>query len=256
MLQALLNPQEPEQVQAAAVRAIGRIKGDPIGRLILANWRVFTGSARGAAADAMYLEPSRVKMLLTALQNGDVQPWTLAFRHKRRLIMNPDPAIRETARPLLEQSAGERQKIAKRYEAAFDKKPDARRGREVFKSICSKCHRLGGLGVQVGPDLATVQNQPKQVLLEDILIPSKNIAQGYEAYVVETVSGATLDGVIGAQTPTSIALRHEDGKEDVIQRKDIKQMNVTNLSAMPGDLEKQIDIQQMADLLEYVKTTH
>ena len=170
--------------------------------------------------------------------------------------MNPDPAIRETARPLIEQSAGERQKIAKRYEAAFDKKPDPRRGREVFKSICSKCHRLGGLGVQVGPDLATVQNQPKQVLLEDILIPSKNIAQGYEAYVVETVSGATLDGVIGAQTPTSIALRHEDGKEDVIQRKDIKQMYVTNLSAMPGDLEKQIDIQQMADLLEYVKTTH
>ena len=108
--------------------------------------------------------------------------------------------------------------------------------------------------MQVGPDLATVQNQPKQVLLEDILIPSKNIAQGYEAYVVETVSGATLDGVIGAQTPTSIALRHEDGKEDVIQRKDIKQMYVTNLSAMPGDLEKQIDIQQMADLLEYVKT--
>jgi putative heme-binding domain-containing protein len=195
-------------------------------------------------------------MLLTALQNGDVQPWTLAFRHKRRLIMNPDPAIREIARPLLEQSAGERQKVVKRYEAAFDKKGDPQRGREVFKSICSKCHRLGGLGAQVGPDLATVQNQPKQVLLEDILIPSKTIAQGYEAYVVETVSGSTLDGVIGAQTPTSIALRHEDGKEDVIQRKDIKQMYVTNLSAMPGDLEKQIDIQQMADLLEYVKTTH
>ena len=44
--------------------------------------------------------------------------------------------------------------------------------------------------------------------------------------------------------------------KDVIQRKDIKQMYVTNLSAMPGDLEKQIDVQQMADLLEYMKTTH
>jgi putative heme-binding domain-containing protein len=87
-------------------------------------------------------------------------------------------------------------------------------------------------------------------------MPSKAIAQGYEAYVVETVSGSTIDGVIGAQTPTSVALRHEDGKEDVIQRKDIKQMYVTNLSAMPGDLEKQIDIQQMADVLEYVKITH
>jgi putative membrane-bound dehydrogenase-like protein len=255
-LKALINPKEPEQVQAAAVRAIGKIQGDDIGRLILANWRAFTGSARTAAADAMYLEPSRVKLLLAALQSGDVQPWTLAFRHKRRLIMHTDPAIREVARPLLEQSAGEREKVVKRYEAALDKKADAARGKVVFKSICAKCHRLGGVGAQVGPDLATVQNRPKQMLLEDILMPSKAIAQGYEAYVVETVSGSTIDGVIGAQTPTSVALRHEDGKEDVIQRKDIKQMFVTNLSAMPGDLEKQIDIQQMADVLEYVKTTH
>jgi putative membrane-bound dehydrogenase-like protein len=256
MLQALVNPKEPEQVQAAAVRAIGRIKGDEIGQLILANWRAFTGSARVAAADAMYLEPSRVKMLLAALQRGEVQPWTLGFRHKRRLIMHADAAIREAARPLLEPSAGEREKVLKRYEAALDKPGDAARGKEVFKTICAKCHRLGGMGAQVGPDLATVQNQPKQALLTDILMPSKTIAQGYEAYVVETNSGSTVDGVIGAQTPASIALRHEDGKEDVIQRKDIKRMYVTNLSAMPGDLEKQVDIQHMADLLEYLKATH
>jgi putative heme-binding domain-containing protein len=256
MFQSLIKANEPEQVQAAAVRAIGRIKGDDIGRLILARWRVLTGSARSAAADAMYLEPSRVKLLLAALQSGDVQPWTLAFRHKRRLLMHTDPAIREPARLLLEQSAGEREKVVKRYEAALDKKADATRGQAVFKSICAKCHRLGGIGAQVGPDLATVQNRPKQMLLEDILIPSKSIAQGYEAYVIETFSGSTIDGVMGAQTPTSVALRHEDGKEDIIQRKDIKQMYVTNLSAMPGDLEKQIDIQQMADVLEYIKTIH
>ena len=41
-----------------------------------------------------------------------------------------------------------------------------------------------------------------------------------------------------------------------LQRKDIKDMYVTNVSAMPGDIEKQIDIQQMADLLEFLKTTH
>ena len=100
-----------------------------------------------------------------------------------------------------------------------------------------------------------MQNQPKTALLEDILIPNKTISQGYEAYVVETTSG-TLDGVLHAQTPTTITLRHEDGKEDIIQRRDIKQMYVTNVSAMPGDMEKQIDVQQMADLLEFLKTAH
>jgi putative heme-binding domain-containing protein len=203
----------------------------------------------------MYLEPSRVWLLVAALKNGDVQPWTLNFSQRRRLIMNNDPAIRAAARPMLEPSLSDREKVVKRYEAAFDRTADAARGREVFKSICVKCHRFAGLGVQVGPDLATVQNQPKQALLEDILMPNKTIAQGYEAYVVET-TGGTLDGVLGAQTTTTIVLRHEDGKEDIIQRKDIKQMYVTNVSAMPGDLEKQIDIQQMADLLEFLKTAH
>ncbi|HKW97303.1 MAG TPA: PVC-type heme-binding CxxCH protein [Bryobacteraceae bacterium] len=255
LLKKLVNPHEPDVVEVAAVHAYGRIKGDDIGRFLLAQWRALTPAGRTEAADAMYLEPSRVRLLVAAIKSGDVQPWTLAFRHRRRLIMNNDPSIRDEARPLLEQSASERQKVVKQYEAALDRRPDAMRGREVFKSICVKCHRFAGLGVQVGPDLATVQNQPKQALLEDILMPNKTISQGYESYVVET-TGGIFDGVLGAQTPTTIALRHEDGKEDIIQRNDIKQMYVTNVSAMPGDLEKQIDVQQMADLLEFLKTAH
>ena len=61
-------------------------------------------------------------------------------------------------------------------------------------------------------------------------------------------------GLISPQTPTTISLRHEEGKEDVILRKDIKEMYITQLSAMPSDLDKQIDVQQMADLLAYLKT--
>jgi putative heme-binding domain-containing protein len=256
LFKQLIDPQEPDQVQAAAVRAYGKCKGDDIGKYLLSKWRALTPAGRTAAADALELvEPGRVHLLVAALKSGDVQPWTLNFSQRRRLIMNTDPSIRAEARPMLEPSSSDREKVVKRYEAAFDRTADAARGREVFKSICVKCHRFAGLGVQVGPDLATVQNQPKQALLEDILMPNKTIAQGYEAYVVET-TGGTLDGVLGAQTTTTIALRHEDGKEDIIQRKDIKQMYVTNVSAMPGDLEKQVDIQQMADLLEFLKTAH
>ncbi len=255
LLRKLIDPAEPDQVQAAAVRAFGKIKGDDTGKFLLAKWRALTPAARTEAASAMYLEPSRVWLLVNALKSGDVQPWTLSFTHRRRLIMNVDPAVRDAARPLLDESASERQKVVKEYEAALDLPADPARGREVYKSICIKCHRFAGMGSQVGPDLVTVQNRPKKSLLEDILMPNKTIAQGYEAYVVET-TGGILDGVLGAQTPTTISLRHEDGKEDIIQRKDIRQMYVTNVSAMPGDLEKQISKQQMADLLEFLKTTH
>ena len=60
------------------------------------------------------------------------------------------------------------------------------------------------------------------------------------------------EGVIGSQTPTSLTLRQEEGKEIVIPRTDVKRMYAANLSAMPADLERQITVQQMADLLTFI----
>lgn len=252
-LEHLVTTTEPEPVQIAAIRALGRIPGEETAHFLLKNWRGVTASVRMEAADALYQDPKRVPIILEALKSGSIQPWTLAFRHRRQLVMHRDPAIREAARALLESTQSERAKVIARYQPALEKPADAGRGKAVFKSVCSKCHKLDGVGSEVGPDLATVRHQPKQALLTAILDPNQSISQGFEAYVVETVSGSTLDGVAGPQTATSITLKHEEGKQDVIQRKDIKSMYATNLSAMPADLEKQIDPQQMADLLAYLK---
>jgi putative heme-binding domain-containing protein len=252
----LISPQEPDPVGVAATRALGSLPGPEIGKFLLANWRTMSTAIRSEACDAMLDDTTRLPMLVSALKDGTVQPWTMNFRQKRRLIMHSDPAIRAEARSVLEQGPGQRQSVLTRYEAALHTNGNAGRGKLVFESACAKCHRFHGSGAPVGPDLATIQNQPKKTLLASILMPNESIAQGYETYVVETASGGRLDGVIGSQTPTTIVLLHEDGKEDVIQRRDIKGMYVTNLSAMPEDLEKQISIEQMSDLLEYLKTTH
>lgn len=253
LFQSLIDSQQPEIVQIAAARALGRVKGEAIGAFLVARWRSMTGPVRSAAADSIFADPTRVPLLVKALQAGDVQPWTLAFRHKRQLIMNRDPKIRDTARPLVEESEGERQAVVRRYESALHAGPNSSRGAEVFNRVCAKCHMYSGIGKKMGPDLATLRHQPKEVLLRDILVPSKAISQGYESYVIELASGGTLEGVIGAQTPTTITVRQEEGKEDVIRRSDIRQMYAAQLSAMPADLEKQVDVQQMADLLEFLK---
>ncbi len=255
LFRGLLVPHEPEAVQMAAARALGRIPGAATGEFLIRNWRNMTTAVRLEAADAIYRDPARLPLVLAALRGGDIQAWTLAFRHKRNLIMHKDPAVREAARPLLEPAAGDRAQVIAKYQQALDLKSDAARGKQVFEQICKKCHQLDGVGAEVGPDLATMRSQPKQALLTDILNPSQSISQGFEAFVVETTGGATLDGVMGPQTPATITLRHEEGKQDVIPRKEIRELRVTNLSAMPGDLEKQIDVQQMADLLEYLKTS-
>jgi putative heme-binding domain-containing protein len=178
----------------------------------------------------------------------------LGSRYRSRLIMHKDPALRERARKLLTEPEQDRKPVVDRYQAALDREGDAARGKVVFERVCSKCHRLAGEGKEVGPDLATVQGRPASLLLADILIPNKAISQTYESYVIETVDGRVLDGVIGPQSPTFVTLRRENGEEDVVQRKDIKSMRATSLSAMPGDLEKQVSETEMVDLIRYIKT--
>ncbi len=249
LFERLLDPREPDDVQAAAVQALGRIPGDEVGTFLLGRWRALSAPVRSHAAEALLAEPGRTRLLVAAMQKGEVQTWALDFGQKRDLIMNDDPEIRALARPLLEQPPEEREKVLKRYEAALDREGDPRRGREVFDRACAKCHRLDGKGSEVGPDLGSVRNRAPALLLGDILMPSRAIAQNYESYVVETASGDVLEGVMASQTPTAIALRREAAEERVVPRSDIKKIYASNLSAMPADLEQQVDVQQMADLL-------
>ncbi len=256
LFKKLIDPKQPEAVQAAAVRALGRIRGAEIGTFLIQHWRALTPAVRTEAADAMFTDPDRPKLLLAAIKSETVQPWTLQFRHKRNLLMSRDVAFREEARVLLEEKAGEREQVLKRYEAALQMNGDPQKGQQVFERVCSKCHKLNGAGHEVGPDLATVRNRPPQLILPDIIMPNKSIAQGYESYVIETRSNGIIDGVLGPQSPTTLTIRHEEGKEDIVRRDDIRDMHVTNLSAMPADLEKQVSVQDMADLLKYIKAAH
>jgi putative membrane-bound dehydrogenase-like protein len=249
LFERLLDPREADDVQAAAVQALGRIPGNEIGTFLLARWRTLSAPVRGEAAAALLSEPGRTRLLVAALQKGDVQTWTLDFGQKRDLIMNDDPEIRALARPLLEQPPEEREKVLKRYEAALDRDGDPRRGREVFDRVCAKCHRLEGQGAQVGPDLGSIRNRAPSLLLADILLPSRAIAQNFESYVVETASGDVLEGIVASQTPNALVLRREGAQERVVPRSEIRKMYASNLSAMPADLEQQVDVAQMADVL-------
>jgi putative membrane-bound dehydrogenase-like protein len=250
----LIDPQQPEPVQVAAVGALGRVTRVTIGTYLIERWKSMTPTVRMEAADAMFRDRERQRLLLEAIRAGTIPPWTLAFRHRRQLLMNRDASLRETARSLLEDSAGERNAVLTRYQAALASNGDPDKGRQVYERVCASCHTLNGLGREVGPDLGTIRNRPAQAILSDIIVPSQSIAQNYESYVVETRSRGIIEGVLGAQTPTTITIRHEGREDEVIRRADITDMRITDLSMMPADLDSQITVEQMADLLTFLRS--
>src|SRR5262249_51970272 len=130
---------------------------------------------------------------------------------------------------------------------------DAGRGAQLFASKCATCHRLGDKGHEVGPNLASGDNQSAEALLINILDPNREGKPGYQNYLVDTKDGKLLTGIIAAEPPSSMTLRRAEGVEDVVRRQDIEQLTSSGLSLMPEGLEKEINLQQMADLLHYLQ---
>ena len=62
-----------------------------------------------------------------------------------------------------------------------------------------------------------------------------------------------LNGVIASESATSVTLRQEEGKSQTVLRKDIDEMNASDVSLMPADLHKNLQPQDIADLLGYLR---
>ena len=102
---------------------------------------------------------------------------------------------------------------------------DTEQGRELFfgkKAACYACHRIGGEGDVLGPDLSQIgQVRTRRDLLEAILLPSATLARGYESYSAVTGDGRIVSGVISHQTERTIHLRTSDRAEHRIARGEI-----------------------------------
>lgn len=254
-LAKFLDPKEPEPVQASAAAALASMPDSQIHQVFLSHWREATAKVRNAMLVWYFGDRARIPALLDAVQDGTVQPWSLGPGRTQQLLRSDDPAIKARSEKLLGEAAqSNRKAVYDRYLPALSLKGDPARGRKVYERVCSECHKIGNTGSEVGPDLRTVTTHYKEALLADILMPNLNIESGYEEYLVETNDGQMITGILTKDTPASIVLRRRKGEEDTILRSAIKSMRSLSVSPMPEDLDKGINVEQMADLIAYIKS--
>ena len=91
------------------------------------------------------------------------------------------------------------------------------------------------------------------MLLRDILLPSESISESYESYIVELNSGGLEEGVLSVQSSGTVILLREGGEEVVIPQSDIRSVRLSQVSAMPADLEKELTPEDMADLIYFIR---
>jgi quinoprotein glucose dehydrogenase len=133
---------------------------------------------------------------------------------------------------------------------------DAEAGRRVFftkaEAACLRCHKVKGEGGDVGPDLAGIGGkQSRQYLLESIVDPNKQIAQGYESVILTLNNGTVVSGVVKGEDDKEVKVQTGDGTITTVPKGKIEE-RARGKSAMPEDVVKHLTRRELRDLVEFL----
>jgi putative membrane-bound dehydrogenase-like protein len=248
--------QRDDVLRTAAIRALVRFAEPEVGAALLpaGAWAKYTSTQRETIISGLLSRPAHVAGVLNAVESGLLPRNAVSAAQRTALSKSKDVALRDRAAKLFGSPAdGDRMKAYEAAKAVLALAPKAAHGKEVFKTLCSSCHRLNQEGYNVGPDLFGMRNQPKESILLHIVVPDYEVIAAFAASNVELKDGRILAGIIISDTPESVTLRQPLGVEENIPRANIKLLTASEHSLMPAGLEAVMKPQDLADLLSFLK---
>jgi len=256
VLKQLIVPQEQPIIQLAALKVLNKIPNTTVSEYVIKQWPVLTPEIREAAIGTFLGKENqdRIELLLTAIEKNKIQASSVSFGRSVGLMQNTDKNLRNRARKLFTKNEAEGKKVNKEYQKALELKGDVTNGKAVYIKNCAICHQVRGkIGVEFGPDMGTVHNWIREDIMANILNPNLSISSGYDLWEVELKNGKIAQGIISSETSTALTLRNNGKLDNTINRQDIKSIKSLNQSAMPYGFEKNINKQEMADLLAFLR---
>lgn len=180
------------------------------------------------------------------------------------VIQASDPARRPAAlvatatqRPIVEQWTVEKLTAAI---AGASRRGEAARGKQLFaEASCVHCHRVGGFGRLIGPDLTNVSRRFSQRdLLTAMIEPSKVVPEKYQSMQVVTTDGRIFVGITalgGDYRSTKLRLATnvlDPYSITEIEKQEIEEVQPSTTSWMPDGLLNTLTAEEVADLLAYL----
>jgi putative heme-binding domain-containing protein len=253
VLEKLLEEGVPE-VRVGLVRALADRPDDSWWEELIGRFKTESPRVRRELVDGVLRRESRIQLLLAAIESGSIRPAELDTVRTRRLTDHGNTQIRERARKLFAATvSADRQQVLADYQQALTLTGRPQQGEAVFRKNCATCHRIGTIGVNVAPDIADSRSRQPQQILGEILQPNRAIDSNYIGYMVLTKDGRQESGILFNETTVSITLKQPEGKLVTLLRSEIETLQSSGISLMPVGLEKNIDKQQMADLISFIK---
>lgn len=147
-------------------------------------------------------------------------------------------------------------------------RPSARssfaQGASLFQTAsCIACHRLQGIGGQIGPDLTEVSRRmarydnPRAALLREILEPSHVIDEKYRAQIFALKNGTVVSGIVLGESDGIVRLATNPAKPDEqlqLSAEEVEERKTSPISMMPPGLLNTFQVKEILDLFAYVES--
>ena len=242
----------------AVVTALGHVGNNDSMALVLP---LVTAADRGlpirsAAAIAVGRNLNGQRELL-ALVVAKKLPADLNFSVANILHASLDEQIRAQAIKLLKLPQAAGSKPLPPVSVLVKLRGNAARGKVLFagKATCAKCHTAGGAGKEVGPDLSEIGGKlSREAMYTSILDPSAGISHNYETYLLATVDGNVLSGILLSRTQESVTIKTAEGIVRSIPADQIEEIKKQKISLMPAGLVKALTRDDLVDVVEYLRT--
>jgi putative membrane-bound dehydrogenase-like protein len=255
-LMDLVNPRESLPVQLASLQQLSRSNDPAIADGLLHRYAALSPALRQQVFEVCLRRKSWIDRILEMASPQNDRPFRLReldASQQARLLQYPDGVIRERVQELLgAKISTDRQQVIERYREAIRGTGDVTEGRQVFAKACAACHRLEGVGIELGPNLVSFKYRGAQAILENILDPNRETNPRYISYNVLTTDQRVLTGMSESESDAAVTLVAGNNSRVTIPRSEIETMSSSGVSIMPVGLEGQIDLQAMADLIAYL----
>ena len=134
---------------------------------------------------------------------------------------------------------------------------NASRGKKIFfertQVSCVRCHKFDGRGGDVGPVLDKLGlEKDRKYLLEAIVKPNAAIAKNFESLTIVDFDGIITTGIVKTNNDKLVELLTAEGKSVKIAKEDID-FQKQSKSPMPEDLVKHLSLDDVRDLVEFLK---
>ncbi len=251
-LTGLLDARQAIELQRAALRSLRGIRRKDIPGRLLNGWSGYSPAIRTELLDALIGRSDWLSGLLAALEGDRVPAAQIGVAHRQKLQGHRNGKVRERAARLFAAIGKNRADVIAGYQSVNRLVGDAQRGREWFRTACAVCHRHGGEGNGIGPDLASVSGKSVPELLVAILDPNAAVEDKFVGYSARLKGGREIAGIIASESPTTLVFKTAAGATEAVLRKDLLELKATGLSLMPEGFEAALDPQAMADLISFV----